>query len=117
MSIIDEYIAKSRATDEEKELLAHIRRLVHARVPELEEVMSYNMPAFRHEPTGKVLLGFAVNKNSLAVYPFSGTALSKLTADVTAFQTGKSALNFTAESPLPDSIIEEIITIRLTEIA
>ncbi len=117
MTAIDEYIANSRATDEEKTLLEHVRQLVHARVPELEEVISYNIAAFRHKPTGKVLLGFTVNKNSLGLYPFSGSALTKLKADISSFQTAKSALNFTVQHPLPDSIIEEIITMRLDEIA
>ena len=117
MTVIDDYIAKSRANPKEVELLEHIRQLVHVQVPDLEEIIRYGVSAFRHRPSGKVLLGFAVNKNSLAIYPFSGAVLSKLKADVSTFQSAKSALNFTTEHPHPDSVIKEIITIRIDEIA
>ena len=44
---IDDYISKSE--DFAKPILRHIRKLVHAAVPEVEETMKWSFPHFLHK--------------------------------------------------------------------
>ena len=111
---IDEYLQS--ATKENYELLQHIRQLVHQQVADLEEVISYGMPGFRQKTSGKIVIGFAINKRSLSVYPHSGSTLDNMKSDLAPFRSALSALQFSPEKPLPDTIIKELITVRLQEI-
>lgn len=115
MSVIDDYLQQYTISGETRGLIDHIREAVHVRVPDATEVISYNMPGFR-TASGKLVLGFAINKNSVGIYPHSGTVLDKVRSDLSLYQTAKSALNVSPANPLPDAILDEIITIRLAEI-
>ena len=42
-------------------------------VPDVEEVVSYGMPAFR--VTGNIVAGLLANKTYVGYYPFSGSVL------------------------------------------
>lgn len=55
---IDDYIA--RQADFARPILGHIRRVVHAACPEVEEAIKWNMPAFLYK--GKQLAGMAAFK-------------------------------------------------------
>jgi uncharacterized protein YdhG (YjbR/CyaY superfamily) len=114
MNVIDEYM--SQTSDENKRVLQHIRKLVHAQVPDVEECLSYGMPGFRMRSTGKIVLGFAINKKSLSIYPHSGQVLSTMKSDVSPWQSAKSALQFSATHPIPDDIIKEFLAVRVQEI-
>lgn len=114
MSVIDTYLAAT--TPENRAALQHVRELVHARVPDVEEVMSYGMPGFRQKSTGKVVLGFAVNKK-LSVYPHSGQVLDAMTSNLEPYRSALSALQFTPDNPLPDELINELLDVRVKEIA
>jgi uncharacterized protein YdhG (YjbR/CyaY superfamily) len=75
---IDEYLAgvspKTRA------LLQKLRKTIRAIVPEVEECISYRMPAFRFE--GTIIAGFAATSTGCSYYPFSGGTLKALAADI-----------------------------------
>lgn len=114
MNVVDEYM--SQTSDENKQALQHIRRLVHATVPDVEECLSYGMPGFRMKSTGKIVLGFAINKRTLSIYPHSGQVLSTMKSDVSEWQSSKSALQFTPTHPIPDAIIKEFLAVRVQEI-
>jgi len=114
MNVIDEYLAP--LTPEKRALLEHIRALVHETVPDIEECMSYGMPSFRYKPLGKVVLGFAATKKGAGVYPHSGSTLRNIKSDLSPYQSAPSALQTTAELPIPDEIIKELLSVRLQEI-
>jgi uncharacterized protein YdhG (YjbR/CyaY superfamily) len=78
---IDEYLAgvspKSRA------LLQMLRKTIHALVPDVEECLSYRLPAFRFE--GKLIAGFSATSKGCSYYPFSGTTLKTLASDIEGY--------------------------------
>ena len=76
---IDAYIAKS--ADFAKPILRHIRKLVHAGCPEVEETMKWSMPHFVHKG---ILCGMASFKNHCAVNFWKGALI---------FGTGRGAGN------------------------
>src|SRR5882672_1661035 len=52
---IDEYLAAVSATS--RDLLQQLRRTIHAVVPEVQECISYRLPAFR--VNGRIIAGFS----------------------------------------------------------
>lgn len=114
MSVIDDFL--SHTTVENRAALEHIRQLVHEHVGEVDEVMSYGMPGFRMRSSGKIVLGFNINKQTLALYPHSGQALQNMKNNISPWRTALSALNFTPAHPIPDEIIKELLDIRMQEI-
>lgn len=114
MSVIDDFL--SNTDDETKNTLEHIRKLVHEYVGDVDEVMSYGMPGFRTRVDKKIVLGFNINKHTLALYPHSGQTLKNMKSDISPWRTALSALNFTPSHPIPDKIIKELLDVRMQEI-
>lgn len=112
MTAFEDYI--SRGTPAEQSALEHIRAIAKQEVPEAEEVISYMMPTFK--VNGKAFLGMAINRNSIGVYPYSGSVLTRMKSDVSAYKTAKSALNFSLNTPLPDALLREMINLKLQDI-
>jgi len=62
---IDEYILLFLVEVQEK--LQELRKVIHLQVPDLEEYIGYQMPAFRYK--GKPLVYFAGYKKHIGFYP------------------------------------------------
>ena len=79
---VDRYLA---ALDEPKHsTLEALRTSILEVVPEAEQGISYGMPAFKL--CGKTVAGFAAFKNHLSYLPHSGSVLSSLGDEVTAYE-------------------------------
>ncbi len=113
MTVIDQYL-EAVPSDAHK-VFEQLRTLVHQIVPGAEEVISYGLPAFKLH--GKVFFGFAVVKAGMSVYPFSGGILNQIPEDLKDYKTTKSAVQIPLDKPLPESLIQKIIALRLEEIA
>jgi uncharacterized protein YdhG (YjbR/CyaY superfamily) len=108
---IDEYLA--RVSPQSRALLRKLRTTIRSLVPEAEECISYSMPAFRLG--GRIVAGFAATSNGCSYYPFSGTTLTTLAADIEGYSHTKSALHFGADTPLPTSLVRKLLTARIAE--
>jgi len=100
---IDEYIALQPENFREK--LELIRQIVKTTVPGAQEVISYQMPAFKYHG---MLCFFAVFKDhySLFVSPAIRAAFSH---ELSAYKTTKSAIHFPLDNQIPVKLIEEIV--------
>jgi len=74
-------------------------------------VISYGLPAFRVR--GKTVAGFAAFENHLSYLPFSGTVLAQLADELEGYTMTKSSLHFSADRPLPKSLVRKLIAVRL----
>ncbi len=108
---IDEYLAK--ASPKTRALLQELRRTIHAIVPEVEECISYRLPAFRYD--GRIVAGFQATSAGCSYYPFSGTTLATLAADIEGYSHTKSALHFDADKSLPPSLVKKLLKTRMAE--
>jgi len=108
---IDTYLA-SVPTDR-RAALEKLRRTIHSIVPGVEECISYSMPAFRYQ--GHVIAGFQATAKGCSYYPFSGTTLSTLSAEVAAYSQTKSALHFDPKRPLPVALVRKLLETRIAE--
>lgn len=93
--------------------LRALRRTIHTVLPDAEECISYAMPAFRHR--GHVVAGFQATAKGCSYYPFSGATLATLAEELTRYTRTKSALHFTAERPLPASLVRKLLRARIAE--
>ena len=108
---IDAYLATVRG--DQRLALDRLRSTIHAILPDVEECISYSMPAFR--VTGHVVAGFLATAKGCSFYPFSGTTLATLADDLVGYDKTKSALHFDPASPLPKALVRLLLATRIAE--
>lgn len=113
MTDVGDYLAELPGP--ERDALERVREIVRRVAPESEEGTSYGMPAFRWG--GKPLLGFRASAKHLAVYPFSPAVVEAVAGRLGGFSLAKGTIRFTPEQPLPEDVVEEIVMLRMREIA
>ncbi len=111
---IDDYLAN--VSPQQRAGLQKLRRQIHALVRGAEECISYSMPAFR-EPGGHVFAGFLATNKGCSYFPFSGTTLDDMAADLAGYSRTKSGLHFDPERGLPQALLRKLIAARRAEIA
>ncbi|MES2591610.1 MAG: DUF1801 domain-containing protein [Bacteroidota bacterium] len=108
---IDEYIAGFPKDVQKK--LNQIRASIKKAAPEALETISYSIPAFKFN--GRALVYFAGYKNHIGLYPVP-TQNAEFNKDFAAYKTsGKGAIQFSLEQPIPLDLITKIVTFRLQE--
>lgn len=105
---IDEYLAV--LPDQKRETLELLRERILEIVPEAEQCISYNMPAFR--VGGKVVAGFAAFKNHLAYLPHSGKVFVELQRELEGFEYTSGSLHFPLDNCLSIEIVDALIRVR-----
>ena len=108
---IDQYLADLE--EPKRSTLQRLRLTILEVIPEAEEGISYQVPAFRVD--GKVIAGFAAFKNHLSYLPHSGSVFPLLRDEVASYKTSKGALQFPVDSPLPKPLVERLIKVRLAQ--
>ncbi|TLM80733.1 DUF1801 domain-containing protein [Pseudarthrobacter sp. NamE2] len=78
------------------------------------EGMSYGMPALKLDD--KPLVGVVAATKHLSLFPFSPAVVQAVAGRLNGFSLSKGTIRFTAEHPLPDDVVEDIVRLRQTEI-
>jgi uncharacterized protein YdhG (YjbR/CyaY superfamily) len=110
-SEIELYLANLE--EPKRSTLQRLREAILEVVPEAEQGISYQFPAFRID--GKVIAGFAAFKNHLSYLPHSGSVFTVLREEVASYKTTKGALQFPIDSPLPKALVEHLVTTRVAQ--
>ena len=111
-TVVDVYLAQ--VSEPARTTFQAVRASIHGLVPDLEECISYGIPAFRSRQG--IVAGLAVNKKFCSYYPFSGSVLEKVDNLISGFTRTKSALHFAFDEPLQREIVEALIEARLAEL-
>lgn len=91
-----------------------IRKLAHELVPGAEEVISYQIPAFKIGK--KFLIYYAAFPNHLSVLnPWSQDFLKKFGKEIQKYKVSKSAIQLPHDEKLPLKFIRDIINFRKKE--
>jgi uncharacterized protein YdhG (YjbR/CyaY superfamily) len=98
-----------------RQTLGKLRDAIMEVVPDAEQCISYNYPAFRLD--GKVVAGFAAFKHHPSYFPHSGSVLSALKDDLTDYSMSKGALRFAVDEPLPRALVKRLLETRLEQIS
>jgi uncharacterized protein YdhG (YjbR/CyaY superfamily) len=108
---IDEYL--DGLEEPKRATLARLRETILAILPESEQVIAYNLPAFKVR--GKVIAGFAAFKNHLSYLPHSGSVFPELRDELAGYTTTSGSLHFDIEGGLPPPLVEKLIAVRLRQ--
>ncbi|ROS14406.1 uncharacterized protein YdhG (YjbR/CyaY superfamily) [Chryseobacterium nakagawai] len=110
---IDDYILLFPITVQGK--LIELRKAIHSQVPDLEEYIGYQMPAFKYK--GKPLVYFAGYKKHIGFYPGAeGIKNFEKEFEERNYKFSKGAVQFPIEEDIPLDVIQKIVTFRITEI-
>jgi uncharacterized protein YdhG (YjbR/CyaY superfamily) len=107
---VDEYLARVPA--DMRASLQELRRTVREVAPEAEEVVSYQVPAFR---LNGMLVWYAAFKDHCSFFVGSTVILRKYAAELKPFRAGKGTLQFTPERPIPATLVRRIVLDRVVE--
>ena len=107
---INEYV--STLPENVQKAMSEIIAAIKARVPNAEEHISYNMPAFK--VNGEYFVHFSAWKNHIGMYPIpaGNEAFQK---QIEQYRSAKSSLNFPLDKPMPIKLIEKFIKFRIAE--
>lgn len=111
---IDEY--HNAAPETAQGRLRQIRELIRKTAPEAEEVISYQIPAFK---IGKKFLVYYATfaKHLTLSSPWSEAFLKHFEGDLEGMKVSKSVIQFPNDKPLPLDLIEKMIAFRKVELS
>lgn len=104
MSVVTDYIKKCAPA--ERAFFNHLRDIVHAQIPDVEETWTYGLATFKYK--GKYLIAFAAYKNFVSLYP-GGAVGDVLKEETEQYRTGRGTFSFKAENPIADDTLEKVI--------
>src|SRR5436190_24179634 len=108
---VDAYLASLEQP--KRTTLAQLRDTIATIVPDAEQGISYGMPAFKLR--GKTIAGFAAFKNHLSYLPHSGSVIPELSKETEGYESTTGSLHFPIDTPLPESLVRKLLTVRMRQ--
>lgn len=109
---VDEYLGG--APEPQRSALVALRATLRRILPEAEETIAYNMPAFKVR--GKAVAGYAYFKQHCSYFPHSGSVLPELADELAHYRWSKGTLQFRIDKPLPESLVRRLVEVRLRQL-
>ena len=106
---IDQYLASLPKNS--RDISQQLRKVIREAAPEAEEVISYNMPAFRYHG---VLVYFAAHKEHIGFYPVS-SAIRAFKDELLRYETSKGTIKFPIVKGIPATLVKKIVKFRVKE--
>ncbi len=119
---VDEYLAgvpkEARAT------LEKLRKTIKAAAPMASEVISYQMPTYKHhgmvvgfaafKDHCSIFLGSAVMDDHCSIFPGSAV-MDAYKEELKHYDTSKGTIRFPANKPLPAALVKKLVKARIAE--
>lgn len=106
---VDEYIDTfSPATTK---ILQQVRKTIKEAAPKAEEVISYNMPAYKQDG---MLVYFAAYDKHIGFYPTPG-GIAAFKKELSVYKSAKGSVQFPIDEPMPLALITKIVKFRVKE--
>ena len=93
------------------EVLESLRNTIRKAAPQADELISYNMPAFRQKG---MLMYYAAWKTHIGLYPAS-VNLQVFDKELEGYERTKGTIKFPFDRPLPLDLITKIVKYRVEE--
>jgi uncharacterized protein YdhG (YjbR/CyaY superfamily) len=106
---VDEYL--SYISEDIQLRLDELRAAIKKAAPQAEEVISYNMPAYRQHG---VLVYFAAYKHHIGFYP-TASGVREFKNELGKYKVSKGAIQFPIGERLPLGLIAKIVKFRVKE--
>jgi len=110
---VDEYIASQ--PEAVQGLLKRVRNTIRKAVPEVEEMISYQIPAYKLH--GRPVLYLAGWKQHYSLYPATDHVVAAFRDDLAPYEISKGTIRFPLSEPVPVKLIERIAKFRAKEAA
>jgi uncharacterized protein YdhG (YjbR/CyaY superfamily) len=106
---VDEYL--SGLPKSTRDSMQRLRDVIRQVAPKAEEVISYNMPAFKWNG---MLVWYAAYKKHIGLYP-RPSGIEAFKDELADYKTSKGAIQFPLEKGIPVSLVKKIVKFRLKE--
>jgi uncharacterized protein YdhG (YjbR/CyaY superfamily) len=95
-----------------QKILQELRTTILDAAPDAEEIISYQMPAFKLKGN---LVYFAAWKKHIGFYPASSGAFEAFKDELAQFKGTSGSVHFPLDKPLPLQLIRDIVEFRVIE--
>ena len=110
---VDEYLAAQPAAA--RPVLRKVRAALRKALPAAEEVISYQIPAYRMP--GETVIYFAGWKDHYSLYPATPAVLAGLQEKIAPYVVSKGTIRFPLAEAVPSKLIERVAKLRAQEAA
>ncbi len=111
---VDDYIAAQPLAV--RGVLEGVRSTIRKAIPKAEEVISYQIPAYKLEGGGRVLY-FAGWKQHYSLYPATRTLVAAFKDELAPYELSKGTIRFPLSEPIPVKLIARIAKFRAQEVS
>lgn len=109
-STVEDYLRNT--AEPARSTLQHVRRVIRSVMPVgATEVISYRIPAFRHE---RMLVWYAAFPTHCSIFPGS-SVIEAFREELKGYPTSKGTIQFPIDDPLPDALLKRLVKARLAE--
>jgi uncharacterized protein YdhG (YjbR/CyaY superfamily) len=108
---VDEYIATQ--PEDAQPILKRVRGTIQKAVPRAEEVISYQIPAYKLN--GGAVIYFAGWKEHYSLYPASDRLVKAFKSELARYKVSKGTIRFPLSEPVPAKLIASIAKFRAKE--
>ena len=105
---VDEYLGSQ--PEAARAVLEHVRRTIRKAVPEAQEVISYQIPAYKLR--GRTVLYFAGWKEHYSLYPAGPQLVEAFKDELAPYEVSKGTIRFPLSQPVPVELIERLAKFR-----
>jgi len=106
---VDEYFSSFPANI--RDILELMRTTIKQETPNAQEVISYNMPAFK---ANGVLVYYAAHQGHIGFYPTS-SPIEVFKSELSAYKFSKGAIQFPIDKPMPVDLIRRMVKFRVQQ--
>jgi len=110
---VDEYLASQPAPA--RRVLTRVLTIIRKALPRAEEVISYQIPAYRLH--GRIVVYFAGWTEHYSLYPVGDRVAAAFGDKVAAYKRSKGTIRFPLSEPVPARLIAGIAKFRAKEVA
>lgn len=107
---VDEYL--ERVPDNMRDMLEKLRQTIRKAAPKAEEIISYQIPTYKYLGP---LVHFAAFKDHCSFVVINKDILKTLEKELQLFKTTGTTIHFTPAKPLPASLVQKIVKIRIKD--
>ena len=106
---VDDYLAA--LPEEARATLEKIRKTIKAVAPKATEVISYQIPMYKHHG---MLVGFAAFKDHCSFFP-GANPVATFKDELKGYKTSKGTIRFPIGKPLPAALVKKLVKARVEE--
>ena len=107
---VDEYLEMVPA--DMKNMLEKLRQTIQKAAPKAEEIISYQIPTYKYLGP---LVHFAAFKDHCSLVIINKAILKTLEKELLLYKTTGTTIHFTPAKPLPASLVQKIVKIRIKD--